>query len=103
MRILLVDFDKNSQIQNLIPSSHVVTLEKNDGGKAWKLSGEKIFELIIINCITKPSHGLQTARAIKKRKKTASIPMYLVVNDSCQILDCGIPVTLIELPEIFIS
>ena len=78
MKILLIDFSGSTEIEKLIKKNNEVIVERNDGGKAYTIAGNEMPDLILINYAAKPTHGRQTAIAIKGRKKTASIPVLFI-------------------------
>jgi DNA-binding response OmpR family regulator len=78
MKVLVVDFSNANHIVELLPRGLDLFVEKKDGGRAYKIAGEEMPDIIIINYKDKPSHGRQTAISIKERKKTSHIPIYFV-------------------------
>ncbi|MBS1731324.1 MAG: hypothetical protein JSS67_11215 [Bacteroidetes bacterium] len=78
MKIFIIDFSTDQSFKNNFPKDYQIFEEKFDGSNAYKLVGEVLPEKIFINYHIKPSHGRQTAMAIKNRKKTSNIPIYFV-------------------------
>lgn len=78
MKIFVIDFSDTNFIANSLKKGHKVFVEKHDGGNAYKQVGEIMPEKIFINYHDKPGHGRETAKAIRKRKKTSGIPIYFV-------------------------
>lgn len=78
MKIYIIDF---STKQNWVPTFSpgvVLRIENQDGAQAYKDVGTWLPDVILMNLETKPSHGLQTASAIHKRKSTAHIPIWFL-------------------------
>jgi hypothetical protein len=103
MIILVVDFSKEDRIVENLPPGHEIVSEKMDGGRAYQLSGELLPDKIFINYKDRPSHGRQTAIAIKERKKTANIPIYFVDGEKMEnekVTYLGKCLTIKELKEI---
>jgi chemotaxis response regulator CheB len=78
MKVFIIDFSKQKKIASLIPKQHQCLEVNNDGGEAYKKVGEFMPDKIFINFQHLPSHAIQTAKAIKQRKKTALIPIFFV-------------------------
>lgn len=82
----VIDFSEFNQIEDyLTKNSCLVKSENIDGARAYKLTGESIPDLIFVEYKNKPSHGRETAISIKKRKKTAHIPIYFVDGEQTEI------------------
>jgi len=78
MKVFIIDFSKQKNIASLIPKHHQCLEENKDGGEAYKKIGDFMPDKIFINFQHIPSHAVQTAKAIKQRKKTAHIPIFFV-------------------------
>ena len=103
MKILLIDFSKNLELENILRKNHEVFTERTDGARAYQIAGTLSPALIIINHSNKPSHGWKTAEAIKKRKKTGEIPIYFFNENESEhkkVYSTGKFVTLNELKNI---
>ena len=79
MTILVIDWGgKNKELVKKIESKgHEVILETEDGGRAYKVSGERLPQLILFT-EGKISHSIQTAKSIRERKKTETIPFLFI-------------------------
>ena len=103
MKVLVIDFSDTNHFVELLPKGLELLVEKKDGGKAYRLAGEEVPDVIIVNYKDKPGHGRQTAGAIKERKKTSHIPIYFVNGneaDKDKISQLGICVDMKELVSI---
>jgi len=78
MKIFVIDFSGSNYLAEYFDKNHDVFVENLDGGTAYKQIGQIMPDKIFINYKDKPSHGRQTGVAIKRRKKTSSIPIYFV-------------------------
>jgi hypothetical protein len=78
MKIMVIDFASSNLITDKLPEGINLLLEKEDGGRAYKLAVENLPAAIFINYKDKPSHGRQTAISISESKKTSHIPIYFV-------------------------
>ncbi|HEU4497668.1 MAG TPA: hypothetical protein VFR70_11500 [Flavobacterium sp.] len=78
MKIFVIDFSGKAAFIENFPDGHQIAIEDRDGAAAYKMIGEQLPDKIFINYGDKPSHGRQTAIAIKKRKATSAIPIYFV-------------------------
>ena len=78
MKIMVIDFADTDHIKDILPKEVEILVEKKDGGRAYKLAGEELPDIIFIKYKDKPNHGRQTAISIKERKNTANIPIYFV-------------------------
>lgn len=85
MKIYIIDFSGANSIKEKISDDIEVFTEMKDGGKAYKEVGEIIPDLILINYDNKPIHGIQTAQAIKQRKKTSNIPILFIGGEQGEI------------------
>ena len=77
MKVLVIDFSDTNHFVELLPKGLELLVEKKDGGKAYRLAGEEVPDVIIVNYKDKPGHGRQTAGAIKERKKPPIFPFIL--------------------------
>lgn len=82
MKIFLVDFLSDSILYNALHTLENVEvyLENTDGGKAYKSVGDKMPDYVVVNIMYKPTHGLETAKVIKNRKKTQNIPIVFIAD-----------------------
>ena len=106
MKVLVIDFSDTNQIVDLLPKGMELLVEKKDGGNAYKLAGEEVPDIVIVNYKCKPGHGRQTAGSIRERKKTSHIPVYFVGGseaDKEKISQLGICVNENELVSILES
>jgi response regulator RpfG family c-di-GMP phosphodiesterase len=78
MKVMIIDFADTNHISDLVPPAFDRIVENTDGNEAYKIVGKELPNIILINYKVKPSHGRQTAIAIKKRKSTAEIPIYFI-------------------------
>ena len=78
MKILVIDYSGENILQSHIPSGHEIMLEQSDGMNAYRVAGEWIPDIILVNGQAKPGHNRQTILAIQRRKKTNKIPVYIV-------------------------
>lgn len=78
MKIIVIDFGKTDHLIDSFPKGINLLIEKEDGGRAYKLAGDILPAAIFINYKDKPIHGRLTAYSIRERKKTAHIPIYFV-------------------------
>lgn len=56
----------------------VAGIESEDGGRAYRSVGELKPDAIVIYLTRLPSHGRQTAKAIRERKATREIPIIFI-------------------------
>jgi DNA-binding NarL/FixJ family response regulator len=99
MKIFVLDFSNTNTISEILTTRFQVFTEKKDGGNAYKQVAEIMPDIIAINYKDKPSHGRQTAEAIKKRKKTSQIPIYFIdgeENELKKIINIGLTTTSTE-------
>ncbi len=85
MKIYIIDFSGANGIKEMISDDIEVFTEMKDGGKAYKEVGEIMPDFILINYNNKPRHGIQTAQAIKQRKKTTDIPILFIDGEQSEI------------------
>lgn len=85
MKIYIIDFSGANGVKEKISDDIDVFIETKDGGKAYKEVGEIMPDCILINYNNKPRHGIQTAQAIKQRKKTTSIPILFIDGEQSEI------------------
>ena len=79
IKALVIDFAHTNRLSKYLEKKGCSVLsEQEDGARAYRLSGESIPDLIVVDYQQKASHGRQTASAIHQRKKTAHIPIYFV-------------------------
>jgi|DewCreStandDraft_5_1066085.scaffolds.fasta_scaffold58075_2 PleD family two-component response regulator len=78
MKIFIIDFANDTEIEKRISQDIEIHKENMDGGQAYKAIGEIMPHLIFVNLNKKPSHGLQTAIAVRQRKKTSQIPIIFI-------------------------
>jgi chemotaxis response regulator CheB len=81
MKLFVIDWtkeDRSDLVDTCIKAGHEVAHEYKDGGEAYRKISDFMPDLILVNYAVKPSHGRLTVEAIKKRKKTASIPVYFI-------------------------
>ncbi len=78
MKVMIIDFAETNHIAAFVPSNIEIIIEKKDGNAAYKMVGEELPDVILINYKDKPSHGRQTAIAIKKRKANSTIQIYFI-------------------------
>jgi DNA-binding response OmpR family regulator len=55
-----------------------VTLESEDGARAYKLAAENKYDVAVVYMAFRAKHGIETARAIHERKSTSDIPFIFV-------------------------
>nr|WP_294989601.1 hypothetical protein [uncultured Sediminibacterium sp.] len=84
MKIFIIDFSNDTEIEKRISQDIEIHRENMDGGQAYKLISDIMPDLIFVNADKKPSHGLQTAISVKQRKKTSKIPIIFIGNDQKQ-------------------
>lgn len=93
MKIAVIDFSGEEQLaKRIADKGHRVVAEYKDGGKAYAMIGDELPDKIFIAYAHKPSHGRQTAAAIRGRKRTVSIPIYFVggaEKDNALVADIG--------------
>jgi CheY-like chemotaxis protein len=93
MKVMIIDFAETDHIAAFVPSDVEIVVEKKDGNAAYKMVGEELPDVILINYQDKPSHGRQTAMAIKKRKASSKIPIYFIDGTAVeneQVKDIGL-------------
>ena len=80
MSIFLIDFSKELKLINHVKniSENTIEYECADGGAAYKKVAVLMPEKIIIYYGEKAVHARRTAIAIKERKLTSQIPIYVV-------------------------
>jgi response regulator RpfG family c-di-GMP phosphodiesterase len=78
MKIFVIDFATTNNISEKLATKFLVFTEKKNGRNAYVQIAEIMPDIIVVNFNDKPSHGKQTAEAIKKRKKTSLIPIYFI-------------------------
>ena len=81
MKIFIIDFSNDTEIEKRISQDVEIYREKMDGGQAYKSIKEVMPDLIFINYIKKPNHGLQTASSVRQRKTTSQIPILFLDNN----------------------
>ena len=81
MKVLLIDFSGSGELKQYFPKNVTLLEENKDGAAAYKIAGSEMPDMIFINYSAKPSHGRETAKAIKEQKKTEEIPIYFVEGD----------------------
>ncbi len=92
MKLFIVDFSESTVFKRLFTENNLVGEENTEGGRAYKAVLELMPDAIFMNYDHKPKHALETASAIKKRKKTAHIPIFFIHNettDPSQEPSCG--------------
>ncbi|HNM35389.1 MAG TPA: hypothetical protein PKI98_10915, partial [Chitinophagaceae bacterium] len=82
MKIFIVDFSPNNNfLLHFQKEGLHYTIEKNDGGNAYKTVATELPEKIFVNFASKPSHCIQTIKAILNRKTTSKIEIFFVDGD----------------------
>ncbi|MBX2945775.1 MAG: hypothetical protein KF725_08065 [Cyclobacteriaceae bacterium] len=80
MKVFIIDFSTDTEIEKRISNDIEIHRESIDGGRAYKSISEIMPDLILVNYNKKPSHGLQTAISVRQRKKTSEIPIIFINN-----------------------
>ncbi|TAF34640.1 MAG: hypothetical protein EAZ57_02665 [Cytophagales bacterium] len=80
MKIFIIDFSNSTEIEKRISQDVEIYRESMDGGLAYKSISEIMPDLVFVNYHAKTSHGLQTAMAVRQRKKTSKIPIVFINN-----------------------
>ncbi len=85
MKLFIIDWSKEATtplIEYCRKTSHkIVGTQMADGGIAYKDTGLRKPDAIVINYAVKPSHGRVTAQQIRKRKSTSITPIYFINGD----------------------
>lgn len=104
MKIFVIDFSTSEEWLEQLPANHDISVEREDGGRAYKTVGELLPDLILVNYAHKPSHCRQTVQAVRERKKTRDIPVMFVggsPEQNAKLGDLGKVCAWEELPGIF--
>ena len=77
MKVLVVDFSEANNIVELFPRGLELLVEKKDGGRAYKIAGEEMPDIIIINYKDKPSPDGRLPFQLKSVKRHPIFPFIL--------------------------
>jgi response regulator RpfG family c-di-GMP phosphodiesterase len=106
MKVFVIDFSSSNSIGERLQDKVQLFIEKLDGAHAYKMVGEIMPDLILVNYKTKPSHGRQTANSIRARKKTSHIPILFInveSNETEKIEQYGQTITMNDLDKYITS
>jgi len=70
-----------SKAKELEEAGYIVAFESFDGGLVYKTIKTTPSDVVVIDLDEKPSHGRETARAIRSNKSTREIPIIFVGGD----------------------
>jgi len=92
MKILILDYSGEKRLKSLIPAGHTVIMEQSDGMNAYRIAGNWQPDIILVNGEARPSHNRQTIQAIQRRKKTSTIPVYIVTDQQVASEEPGLSI-----------
>ncbi|OIQ16220.1 MAG: hypothetical protein BM557_10135 [Flavobacterium sp. MedPE-SWcel] len=85
MNLFIIDWSKEAStplIDYCKTTSHrIVGTQMVDGTITYKNTTRNKPDAIVINYAVKPSHGRSAAQEMRKRKKTATTPIYFINGD----------------------